>query len=244
MMSTKFIVRKGIQTMKTALITGTSSGIGLAIAQKLLENKWKVIGISRNDSPISDTNFINYKIDLTKISDTERLIKELIKDYSFDLLVNNAGVGFYGLHEELNSSKIHKMTVTNIEIPLLLTNLMMRQLKQNHGIIANISSVTAGKSNPHGAAYGATKAALTSFGASIFDEARKYGIRVITIEPDMTDTNLYRNADFIASNKEGCSLSSSDVASAIWYAISSGCVTHIKIQPQYHRIQRKEPAHD
>lgn len=230
--------------MKTALITGTSSGIGLAIAQKLIENNWRVIGISRTDTPITHNSFINFKIDLTRTSDTEMLIRQLLKEYSFDLLVNNAGVGFYGLHEELNSAKIHKLTVTNIEIPLLITNLMMRQLKQNHGIIANISSVTAGKSNPHGAAYGATKAALSSFGASIYDEARKYGIRVITVEPDMTDTNLYRNSDFAVSYDDGCYISPEDVADSLWYCLTSGYVTQIKLQPQYHRIQRKEFNHD
>lgn len=230
--------------MRTALITGTSSGIGLAIAQKLLENGWRVIGISRSDTPISHDNFIDCKTDLIKLSDTESLIKQLSREYSFDLLVNNAGVGFYGLHEELNSAKIHRMTVTNIEVPLLITGILMRQLKHNNGIIANISSVTAHKTNPHGAAYGATKAALSSFGASIFDEARKYGIRVITIEPDMTDTLLYRNADFTVSDEKGCHLTPDDVADALMYGIQSGCITHIKLQPQYHRIRRKEPSHD
>lgn len=230
--------------MKTALVTGTSSGIGLAIAQRLLEHGWKVIGISRNDTPITHDNFTYSKIDLLKLSETEALIKKLAGEYSFDLLVNNAGVGFYGLHEELNSAKIHKMTVTNIEVPLLITNILMRQLKHNNGIIANISSVTAHKTNPHGAAYGATKAALSSFSASIFDEARKYGIRVITIEPDMTDTLLYRNADFTVSNDEGCYLTPEDVADALMYCIQSGCITHIKLQPQYHRIRRKEPSND
>ena len=228
--------------MKTALITGTSSGIGLAISQKLIENNWRVIGISRTDTPITHNSFINFKIDLTRISDTEMLIRQLLKEYSFDLLVNNAGVGFYGLHEELNSAKIHKLTVTNIEIPLLITNLMMRQLKQNHGIIANISSVTAGKSNPHGAAYGATKAALSSFGASIYDEARKYGIRVITVKPDMTDTNLYRNADFESDDDCAARLLPEEVADAVMFAVNQReglVVTDISVKPQLHRIKRK-----
>ncbi len=230
--------------MRTALVTGTSSGIGFSIAKRLLENGWRVIGISRETTAIEHDNFTNSKVDLTNLSATETLIKQLSKEYSFDLLVNNAGVGFYGLHEELNAAKIHKMTVTNIEVPILITNLLMRRLKQNHGIIVNISSVTAGKSNPHGAAYGATKAALTSFGASIFDEARKYGIRVITIEPDMTDTLLYRNADFTCSMEEGCHLTPDEVADALIYGINSGCITHIRLQPQYHRIRRKEPSDD
>ena len=84
MMSTNFIIYGGIRNMKTALITGTSSGIGLAISQKLIENNWRVIGISRTDTPIIHNSFINFKIDLTRISDTEMLIRQLLKEYSFD----------------------------------------------------------------------------------------------------------------------------------------------------------------
>lgn len=78
---------------------------------------------------------------------------------------------------------------------MIITNLLLRDLKKNKGTIINISSITAEKTNPHGCAYGATKAGLTSFSHSLFEEARKYGVRVVNLEPDMTDTNLYRNAD-------------------------------------------------
>ena len=77
---------------------------------------------------------------------------------------------------------------------MIITNLLLRDLKKNKGTIINISSITAGKANPHGCAYGATKAGLTSFSHSLFEEARKYGVRVVNLEPDMTDTKLYRNA--------------------------------------------------
>ena len=226
--------------MKTVLITGVSSGIGKALAIKMLENNMKVIGISRNSSKINHPNFINHCLDLMDLNAVENLIKKLLKEENISILVNNAGVGFYGLHEELNPSKIHELITVNLEAPLLITNLVLRNFKKQGGIIVNISSVTAHKSNPHGAAYGATKAGLSSFSDSIFDEARKHGVRVITIEPDMTDTNLYRNADFTVSTEDGCYLTADNVADAVIYAINSGCVTHMELKPQFHRISRKE----
>lgn len=228
--------------MKTALITGTSSGIGLATANMLLSKGWLVLGLSRSKSLIKHSNYIDYNLDLTDINNTELLIRKLAKEYSISLVINNAGVGYYGLCEELNSRKIQEIVTVNLEIPILITSLLMRNLKSVSGTIINISSVTAEKSNPHGAAYGASKAGLTSFGASIFDEARKYGVRVITIEPDMTLTNLYRNADFTASEDDGCFLEPEDVANAVDYAITSGYVTKMILQPRFHRIRRKDPV--
>ena len=226
--------------MKTALITGTSSGIGLKIAEDFLNNGMEVIGLSRTPSPISHENFIGHCINLSDHNATEQLIKTLAKEHDISILVNNAGVGYYGLCEELSPSKIHEIISTNLEAPIILSALLLREFKKNNGIIINISSVTAAKSNPHGAAYGASKAGLSNFGNSIFDEARKHGVRIITIEPDMTDTNLYRNADFTCSMEEGCYLSPDEVSSAVNYALTSGCVTHITLKPQFHRIARKE----
>ena len=226
--------------MRTALITGTSSGIGLSTARMLLSNGWKVIGISRTHTDIDNENFSELLQDLTNINATELIIKKLLQEHSFSLLVNNAGIGYYGLCEEISPRKINEMITTNLTVPITITSLMMRHLKKNNGTIINISSVTASKSNPFGAAYGATKAGLSSFGTTIFDEARKYGIRVINIEPDMTVTNLYRNANFEASEETNCSLNPTDVANAIEFAINNLTITRMVLQPQYHRIKRKE----
>ena len=64
------------------------------------------------------------------------------------LLVNNAGTAYYGLHEELRPEGISEMVRVNLEVPMLLTQQLLRTLKQNHGTIINISSVTAIGSNP------------------------------------------------------------------------------------------------
>lgn len=161
---------------------------------------------------------------------------------SFALLVNNAGTAYYGLHEELRPEGISEMVRVNLEVPMLLTQQLLRTLKQNHGTIINISSVTAIGSNPHGVAYGATKAGLLNFSRSLFDEARKYGVRVTAILPDMTDTELYRHADFTADPAMDAHLEAEDVADAVEYALTTRagtCVPEIILRPQLHRIMKK-----
>ena len=161
---------------------------------------------------------------------------------TFSLLVNNAGTAYYGLHEELRPEGISEMVRVNLEVPMLLTQQLLRTLKQNHGTIINISSVTAIGSNPHGVAYGATKAGLLSFSRSLFDEARKYGVRVTAILPDMTDTELYRHADFTADPAMDAHLEAEDVADAVEYALTTRagtCIPEIILRPQLHRIKKK-----
>ena len=158
------------------------------------------------------------------------------------ILVNNAGVGYYGLHEELSPDKIKRLVRTNLETPMILTQQLLRHLKKNAGYVISISSVTAAQSNPHGCAYGATKAGLASFSRSLFDEARKYGVKAVAISPDMTQTNLYRNADFREGDEPASYLLPADVADAVEWILGQRdgvVVTDITLKPQLHRIKRK-----
>ena len=194
----------------TAVVTGSSSGIGLALSRMLVKNGYEVFGFGRNFERAEAQEFCKEQPEkfhavVCDITDTQALcahIKEIDKNYRVTVLVNNAGVGYYGLHEELNPKKIQKMVRTNLEAPMILTQQLLRTLKKNRGTVLNISSVTAAQSNPHGCAYGATKAGLSGFAKSLFDEVRKYGVRVITIQPDMAKTDLYRNADFCEGEEE------------------------------------------
>ena len=185
--------------------------------------------------------------DLLDTKKLQSVVASLQKEWkqekrTLTLLVNNAGTAYYGLHEELRPEGISEMVRVNLEVPMLLTQQLLRTLKQNHGTIINISSVTAIGSNPHGVAYGATKAGLLSFSRSLFDEARKYGVRVTAILPDMTDTELYRHADFTADPAMDAHLEAEDVADAVEYALTiraGTCVPEIILRPQLHRIKKK-----
>lgn len=256
------------QVKKRAIVTGASSGIGREISRVLVEMGYEVYGFGRS-FPDEEPEQIDTKRDLMgkictengtdaqneekgmlhrivcDLLDTQELesqIKQIRRQGGVQLLVNNAGVGYYGLHEELNTQKIQKLVRTNLEVPMVLTNLLLRDLKKCAGTIINISSVTAQLNNPHGCAYGATKAGLSSFSRSLFDEVRKYGVRVVTIQPDMTKTELYRNADFAQGEEEASYLLPEEIAETvrdILYMREGAVVTEITLRPQLHRIRRK-----
>lgn len=253
---------------KTAIVTGASSGIGSQISRVLVEMGYEVYGFGR-EFPEEESEQIRTKQDTAESTGTEngtdkknqengmlhrivcdlldtpeleRQIKEIRRQNEVSLLVNNAGVGYYGLHEELNTQKIQKLVRTNLEVPMILTNLLLRDLKKYGGTIINISSVTAQLSNPHGCAYGATKAGLSSFSRSLFDEVRKYGVRVVTIQPDLTKTDLYRNADFMQGEEEASYLLPEEIAETVRDILpmrKGAVVTEITLRPQLHRIRRK-----
>ncbi|MCI9097680.1 MAG: SDR family oxidoreductase [Lachnospiraceae bacterium] len=229
----------------TAIVTGASSGIGLEISKVLCRLGYEVFGIGRNFDKDKELTAESFHPILCNLLDTEKLcetIKEISSDHHMTILVNNAGTAYYGLHEELNPKKIQQMVRTNLEVPMILTCLLLRELKKNKGYVINISSVTAGSSNPHGCAYGATKAGLSSFSRSLFDEARKYGVKVVTISPDMTQTNLYRNANFKESDDIQSYLMPQEVAKAVEFVLSQRdglVISDITLKPQIHRIGRK-----
>lgn len=166
----------------------------------------------------------------------------LSKKEAIGCLVNNAGVAYYGPHETLNPSKIHEMVTINIEVPMTLCQLFMRNLKASGGHIVNISSLTAKQPSPHGCAYAATKSALTGFSSSLFEEVRKYGVRVTAIHPEMTKTNLYRNADFCEGETDDTYLTAAQVADSVMYALAAPPtmdVADITLVPQRRQIRRR-----
>lgn len=232
-----------------AIVTGASSGIGLEISKSLCRLGYEVFGIGRDfdKTEYEKSEFMEDRFHpvICDVLDTEKLcetVKQIAAQYKVYILVNNAGTAYYGLHEELNPKKIQQMVRTNLEVPMILTQQLLRHLKKHAGYVINIASVTANASNPHGCAYGATKAGLSSFSRSLFDEARKYGVKVVTIYPDMTKTNLYRNAGFKEGEEEASYLMPEEVAQAVEYVLSQRegmLVSDITLKPQIHRIRRK-----
>lgn len=234
------------EQQKTAIVTGASSGIGREIARMLCGMDYAVYGIGRKFAQGApegaEGRFHPVVCDVLDTAKLCGIVKEIASDGSVQLLVNNAGVAYYGLHEELNPQKIAEMVRTNLEVPMILTQQLLRDLKRNKGYIINLASVTAQQSNPHGCAYGATKAGLFSFSRSLFDEARKYGVRVANICPDMTDTGLYRNADFTVGEEAESYLLPKEVAEAVAFVLrqrEGAAVTDITLRPQLHRIAKK-----
>lgn len=228
--------------MRKAIVTGASSGIGKEISKMLLEQGYEVYGIGRNFKEHNTNEFFHEII--CDLLDDKQLLKTLeqLDLKELEILVNNAGCAYYGLHETLTRDQIIEMARVNLEIPMVLTNKLLNKIRNNKGTIINIASISGTHSAPHASAYAATKAGLISFSRSLFDENRKHGVKVTCIIPDMTDTNLYRNADFECDTSDGCSLYSKDIADAVKLVLEQreGLVMNeIVIRPQFNRIKKK-----
>ncbi len=243
--------------MKTAIVTGAGKGIGQALTRRLINLDYKVYGLSRTFDTSADptpdgsfsladqNRFIAVSCDLLDTSDLVRKIEAIIREEPrIDLLVNNAGVGFFGPHEQLTVQQIQTMTRTNLEVPLILAKLLLRPLKDSQGTFLSISSAAARKISTHGCAYAATKAGLAHFSASLFEEIRKAGVKVVTLLPDMTESHFYDKLDFSYAQESDAYILADQVADALEYVLQADrnlVVEELVLRPQKNRIIRKKP---
>ncbi len=218
--------------MKRALLTGANSGIGKALYKKLINNGYNVYRIGRDNSEI--------EVDLRDTKTLSEEIKKLLKKSEIDLLVNCAGVGVFEPHEEISIRKIEELIDVNLKAPILLCNLTLRSLKKTKGTIINISSIEATRNSKFSALYSATKAGLRSFSLSLFEEARKSGVKVININPDITKTEFFDDLKFEPGNDPQTYINPQDLADEILHIIDSAFVTtDITIRPQRFEIKKR-----
>jgi short-subunit dehydrogenase len=232
--------------MAIAVVTGASSGIGKAIVLRLLELNYKVYGLARTDADIYHDNFNAIKIDLQDSIMIESFCKTIDE---LDLLINAAGFGRFEPHEELSTATIIEMIHVNLTAPILLTNLLLRTLKTNalttdmrRSTIINITSIEALKSSKFSALYTATKSGLRGFGNALFEEVRKSGVNVVTINPDMTESNFFSDLRFETSKKEDERLIADDIADTVENILStrSGvAITEVTVRAQKFGIAKK-----
>ena len=132
--------------MKIALVTGATSGIGYEISKRLLKMNYIVYGIGRNFIKNNENifkeyeNFIPVTCDLSKLDELEKTLHSL-KKIKFDLIVNSAGLAYFGLHEEINIAKIKNMISVNLQAPLVISQYFLRTLKENKGTIILFKSL-------------------------------------------------------------------------------------------------------
>jgi hypothetical protein len=207
--------------MKKAIVTGASSGIGLAITYRLLAMGFYVIGLSRTitNAQINHPNFQALQVDLSSTQAVEKVC-QTYKNEKIFILINVAGFGVFAPHEEIARKTIQEMTQLNLITPMLLTNATLRSLKRDGGYIININSIEALRASKFSALYSATKAGLKAFGDALFEETRKTQLSITNINPDMTQSHFYDNLRFDVSENENEKLLATDIADAVEHILS------------------------
>ena len=177
---------------KVVVITGASSGIGLATATFLAKKGYKVYGISRREFFTPD--FIHISQDVTDVEKMSQIFSDIqSREGHIDALVNNAGMGISGAVEYLKQEEVEKIFAVNTKAVIMLCSVIVKYLRRTKGKIINISSVAAPISIPFQSCYSATKASIEAFSLALSNELRSQKIKVCCVRPGDTKTGFTQN---------------------------------------------------
>ncbi len=187
--------------MKTVLITGASSGIGLAAARKFRDNGWRVFGLCRREFSEEGVEYV--RCDVTDEERVKAAFAE-IKDRagSLDLLVNCAGIGISGAAVFTEKDAAEKQMSINFIGVATVVRHAFPLLRESRGRIINISSAAAVFSIPFQAFYSASKAALNSYSKALAGELKRFGISVTALMLGDTNTGFTAAREKSVSGEE------------------------------------------
>ena len=221
------------------LITGSSSGIGCATAQKLLEAGAVVYGIARNHEKFQpDTK--RYKpltIDVTDLKVLPGQLSDLLATQpEIDGLISNAGYGSFEGLENFSPEQIYSYINDNLTSHLVVTRCLLPHFKtKNSGDVIFIGSEAALEGGKKGSLYCATKFGLRGFSQSIRQESANKNIRVTLINPGMVRTSFFDDLNFRPGDDDENAIEPTDIADIIINILSmrSGTVVdEINLTPQ------------
>ena len=227
---------------KIVLITGATSGIGLACARKFAANGDKLILTGRNEQRLAeikkelDAEVITLAFDVRNREEAEKQISSLPADWqNIDVLVNNAGLAL-GLEPEYEGdlNDWGTMIDTNIKGLLIMTRLVVPgMVKRNHGHIINVGSVAGDVAYAGGNVYCATKAAVKALSDGLRIDVADTAILVTNLKPGLVETN-FSNVRFRGDNERAANvykgikpLTGDDIADVAVYAANAPA--HVQI---------------
>jgi NAD(P)-dependent dehydrogenase (short-subunit alcohol dehydrogenase family) len=181
---------------RVALVTGASSGIGEAIAHKLVAAGYSVYGTSRRGGRAGQQGFPLLVLDVTDDASVEATIEELLRlEGRIDLLVNNAGFGIAPAAAEESSVEQAKALFDTNFLGIVRTTraVVPHMRRQGAGRIINIGSILGVVPVPYAALYSASKHAVEGYSQALDHELRTHGIRVTVVEPGYTKTQFESN---------------------------------------------------
>lgn len=215
---------------KVAIITGASSGIGLAAARRLAAMGARVALVARREGLLADAvskigaeQAAAFPIDVRDLTQLEKLPHRVVERFgALDIVVNNAGVNHRGPMTSLEASDLIATIETNLTAPAVLCR-AAAPLVRAGGSIVNVASIAGMIPVHHEAAYSASKAGLRAFSRVIREELRERDIRVSLVSPGPVDTSFFGDIDSVPDLVFSQPMSTAEeIANAIVRAIREG----------------------
>ena len=175
----------------TALVTGSSRGIGEEIATKLVKDGYKVITTgTKKDACIKGTDY--RRVDFLNNSSRESFLKSLESE-EINILINNAGINKIGRFTDIKLEDFNNILDVNLRTPFLIMQAVIpKMIEKKWGRIINISSIFGSISKEHRASYSASKFGLNGLTLSASAELSSKNILVNSVSPGFIDTDLTR----------------------------------------------------
>jgi 3-oxoacyl-[acyl-carrier protein] reductase len=178
--------------MKVAIITGATSGIGLATAKVLKREGWSLSLVGRKTEAIEEEfkEDLIIKADISDLQVAEEIVKKTVEKFGrLDALINNAGQTLDKPLLRITAEDLENHFRTNLFSAFLLSKSALRYFKDG-GVIVNVSSVVGIIGNSWQTAYSASKAGLIAFTKSLAKEMGSRGIRVVAVAPGFIETPM------------------------------------------------------
>ncbi|MGF1938048.1 MAG: oxidoreductase [Nostoc sp. ChiQUE02] len=203
------MVTSSVSQTRVWFITGTSSGLGRALAETVLERGETVVLTARNPQQIEDLaasfpdRTLALQLDVTKPEEVREAVKQAIANFGrIDVLVNNAGCKVGGVVEEISDEEVRYQFETNFfGVVETLRAVLPHMRKQRSGHILNISSTACFMAEPTGGFYGSSKLALEGISGSLAFEVAPFGIKVTAVEPGSFKTDFIKRS-FVANDSQ------------------------------------------
>jgi NAD(P)-dependent dehydrogenase (short-subunit alcohol dehydrogenase family) len=180
---------------KAALVTGGSSGIGLAIARMLREEGFALTLAARTADKVEAAaralDALAIAANVADEQDCRRIVEEHAARHGrLDVVVNSAGVGVAGSVDELPTKHLDLQLNVNLRGLMLVTAAALPLLREAHGLVVNIASIAGTIASPRLPVYGATKAAVIQFTSTLNRAEAEHGVRATALSPGFVDTPM------------------------------------------------------